>query len=141
MADLGAKARHPVLSPEINSEDSLVKPLKIEIIYKGHQCPSSFYMAKAVEAVVPRYGNHVEVIKVAFYASREYACRLYQLSVSLYGEEAVRKQGRLAPIPSLFFNGELVFNHIPPQDELIQAIDFFLLQGEMPFKKEGLYEN
>ncbi len=113
-----------------------MKPLKIEIIYKGHQCPSSFYMAKAVEAVVPRYGDHVQVIKVEFYASREYACRLYQLSVALYGEEAVRKQGRLAPIPSLFFNDELVFNHIPPQDELTQAIEFFLLHVETPFIKE-----
>jgi hypothetical protein len=115
----------------------MVKPLKIEIIYKGHQCHSSFYMAKAVEAVVPRYGDHVQVIKVEFYASREHACRLYQLSVALYGEDAVRKQGRLAPIPSLFFNDELVFNHIPPEDELMQAVEFFLMHGDIRFEREG----
>jgi hypothetical protein len=119
----------------------LVKPLTIEVIYKGHQCPSSFYMARAVEAVAPSYGHHVQVTKVEFYASREHACRLYQLSVALYGEEEVRKKGRLAPIPSLFFNGELIFKHIPPEYELTQAIDFFLLHGNMAPQKEGLFEN
>jgi hypothetical protein len=101
-------------------------PLHLEIIYRGHQCPSCFYMAEAVEAVRHSYGDAIRVTLVEFMRSRIHACRLYDLSVSLYGEEAVRKKNKVAPIPSLFINGELVFDKIPPQYELINAIDFNL---------------
>lgn len=118
-----------------------MKPLVIEVIYKGHQCPSSFYMAKSVEAVMPKYVESVEMTKIEFNVAREYACRLYELSVSLYGEEAVKHQGRLAPIPSLFFNGELTFDQIPSAEELANAIDFYLANGETLRKGDGTYEN
>lgn len=109
-------------------------PLHLEIIYRGHQCPSCFYMAEAVEAVRNSYGDAIRVTLVEFMRSRTHACRLYDLSVSLYGEEAVRKKNKVAPIPSLFINGELVFDQIPPQYELINAIDFSLLNAGKDFK-------
>jgi hypothetical protein len=108
-------------------------PLHLEIIYRGHQCPSCFYMAEAVEAVRHSYGDAIRVTLVEFMRSRIHACRLYDLSVSLYGEEAVRKKNKVAPIPSLFINGELVFDKIPPQYELINAIDFNLLAAGKDF--------
>jgi hypothetical protein len=109
-------------------------PLHLEIIYRGHQCPSCFYMAEAVEDIRHLYGDAIRVTLVEFMQSRVHACRLYDLSVSLYGEEAVRKENKVAPIPSLFMNGELVFDKIPPQFELINAIDFNLSTAGKEFK-------
>lgn len=102
-------------------------PIHLEIIYMGHQSPSCFYMAEAVEVIRPNYGNAVRVTRVEFMRSRVHACRLYELSVHLYGEEAVRKKKKVAPIPSLFIDGELIFDCIPPQDELVKAINFHLM--------------
>jgi len=108
-------------------------PIHLEIIYKGHQCPSCFYMAEAVETVRDVYGNGIRVTLVEFMRNRAHACRLYELSVHLYGEEAVRKHNKVVPIPSLFIDGELVFDKIPPRDELINAINFHLLTFGMGF--------
>jgi predicted thioredoxin/glutaredoxin len=41
----------------------------------------------------------------------------------LYGEEIVNKHCRVAPVPSLFIDGELVFDAIPPMFELEDAIE------------------
>lgn len=111
--------------------------LEIELMYRGHQCPSCFYMAEAVEEVLPLFGGRVTLKKIRFLTSREDACRLYHLSVALYGEEAVKKQGRVAPIPSLFMNSELAFDHIPPRQELIDAIGRFLLRQTTALTKES----
>lgn len=83
-------------------------------------------MAEAVDAVRPEYGNALRVTRVEFMRSHRHACRLYELSVYLYGEEAVRKKHKVAPIPSLFIDGELIFDRIPTHDEMINAIDFHL---------------
>lgn len=113
-----------------------MQPITIEVIYKGHQCPSCFYMVKAVEEILPRYGRWILFKTVNYMTDPKDACRLYQLSVALYGVEAVRKRGRVAPIPSLFINGELVFNKIPPRDVLADTIDLYLLNQEMQLAKE-----
>ena len=109
-------------------------PIHLEILYKGHQCPSCFYMAEAVDTVCCDYGNAIHVTRVEFMRSRAHACRLYELSVYLYGEEAVRKNHKVAPIPSLFINGELVFDRIPARDELINAINFHLVMFQTDFR-------
>lgn len=101
-------------------------PIHLEIIYRGHQCPSCFYMGEAVDEIRTQYGNALRVTKIEFMESRAHACRLYELSVHLYGEEAVRKKNKVAPIPSLFINGELIFDRIPTRDELVGAIDFYM---------------
>ncbi len=112
-----------------------MEPLQLEIIYSGHQCPSSFYMAQAVEDVAPAYGDHLKITKIEYSRNKDHARRLYDLSVALYGEEAVRTGQKIAPIPSIFINSELVFNMIPPRYELIDAIKFFLLQNELPLSR------
>ncbi len=97
--------------------------IHIEIIHQGDHCPSCQYMADAVEEVIPKYADSIRFTKVAYTKSKEHARRFYDLSVSLYGEEELKKRMRCAPIPSLFIDGELMFDVIPPRDELINAIE------------------
>jgi hypothetical protein len=51
----------------------------------------------------------------------------------LFGDEGVDRHMRLAPVPSLFINGELFFDAIPPKFELEEAI-------EEVIKEKGLNE-
>ena len=110
------------MSPSCRRED----PIHIEIIYQGDQCPACFYMAEAVEEVIPRYGHKVRFTKVEYMKSKTHARRFYELSVSLYGEEELKKRLRCAPIPSLFIDGELLFDVIPIRDDLVDAIELAL---------------
>jgi hypothetical protein len=79
-------------------------------------------MDETVREVLPKYAEHVEYRRVDFMKSpgRE---RFLELSFSLFGEEVVRKYCRVAPVPSLFIDGELVFDAIPPIFELEEAIE------------------
>jgi len=97
--------------------------IHIEIIHQGDHCPSCQYMADAVEEVIPKYCDSIRFTKVEYTKSKEHARRFYDLSVSLYGEEELKKRMRCAPIPSLFIDGKLVFDVIPQRDDLIDAID------------------
>jgi hypothetical protein len=54
--------------------------------------------------------------------------RFLEISCGLYGEEAVHKHCRVAPVPSLFIDGELFFDAIPPMFELKEAIEEALKQ-------------
>ena len=54
--------------------------------------------------------------------------RFLDLSVTLFGRDGVYKHARLAPVPSLFIDGELVFDGIPPRFELVEAIEEALTQ-------------
>lgn len=101
--------------------------IHIEIIYQGDHCPACYYMLEAVEEVLPRYGERVHLTKVEYTKSRTHARRFYELSLSLYGEEALVKRMKCAPIPSLFIDGDLIFDVIPPKDELEDAIDSALM--------------
>lgn len=103
-----------------------MQSVHVEIIYQGSQCPASFYMAKAVEEVLPLYGGRVRFTKVEYQKNKDHSKRFLELSVSLFGEEAVYKGLKLAPIPSLFINGKLVFDVIPIREDLEGAIDNFL---------------
>ncbi len=105
--------------------------IHIEIIHQGDHCASCQYMAEAVEEVILKYGDSIRFTKVEYTKSKAHARRFYDLSVSLYGEEELKKRMRCAPIPSLFIDGELFFDVIPPRDELINAID-------SAFKKCGI---
>jgi len=80
-------------------------------------------MAEAVDEVLPDYNGLIRFTKVEYTKSKKHARRFYDLSVSLYGEEELRKRMRCAPIPSLFINGELIFDVIPRSDELISAVE------------------
>jgi glutaredoxin-related protein len=100
--------------------------IHLEIVYQGSHCPASYYMAKAVEEVLHLYGEHVRYTKVEYQRGKEHSKRFLELSVSLFGEEAVRNSLKLAPIPSIFINGQLVFDIIPIRGELELAIQTFL---------------
>lgn len=105
--------------------------IHIEIIHQGDHCAHCQYMAEAVEEVLPIYGELIRFTKVEYMKRKEHARRFYELSVALYGEEELKKRLRCAPIPSLFINGELIFDVIPPRYELIDAI-------ESALKRSGL---
>lgn len=103
--------------------------IHIEIIHQGDHCASCQYMAEAVEEVIPKFGNLIRFTKIEYMKSKKHARRFYVLSVSLHGEEELKKRMRCAPIPSLFINGELIFDVIPPRDDLIDAIESALNQS------------
>ena len=109
----------------------LLGPIHIEIIYQGEHMPASQYMAETVEEVISAYGDLICYTKIEYKKSKEHADRFCELSIALYGEDAFRKSMQCAPIPSLFINGELIFDVIPPQEDLVAAI-------EAALKKHGL---
>ncbi|MEE8480525.1 MAG: hypothetical protein V3T59_04715 [Desulfobacterales bacterium] len=70
-------------------------------------------MARVVESVAPDYGEalHWEKIETNQMAG---AIRFGELSKNL---------GRPVPVPSIFIDGELVFNTTPGQEELKACLD------------------
>ncbi len=105
--------------------------IHLEIIYQGSHCPASHYMAKAVEEVLHLYGDRVRYTKVEYKKSQAHSKRFLELSVTLFGEKAVNCGLKLAPIPSLFINGELVFDVIPIREELETAIETYLAERDL----------
>jgi hypothetical protein len=65
-------------------------------------------MARVVESVAPYFGDALKVEKIII-KQREGARRFREISKSL---------GRPAPVPSLFIEGQLVYDQIPGQEEL-----------------------
>lgn len=94
----------------------------IEVMYKADYCLICQYMDQAVLEVVPEYDEHVQYHRVDI-LSGEGKKRFLELSVSLFGEAGVYKKLQIAPIPSLFINGELFFDAIPPRPMLEDAIE------------------
>ena len=90
-------------------------------MYKASYCLPCFYMDKAVEDILPEYSDVVEYRRVDILTSSGKK-RFLELSVSLFGEDGVYKHNRIAPLPSLFMNGELFFDAIPPRHELEDGI-------------------
>ena len=94
----------------------------IEVMYKADYCLPCLYMDETVRQVLPRYTDDVAYRRVDFMGGKG-RDRFLELSASLYGEENVRKHCRVAPVPSMFIDGELVFDAIPPSFELEEAIE------------------
>jgi thiol-disulfide isomerase/thioredoxin len=94
----------------------------IEVMYKADYCLPCYYMDEMVEEVLPKYAGLVEYRRV-YFMKAEGKNRFLELSCSLFGKEGVYKYFRLAPVPSLWINGELFFDAIPPQFELEDAIE------------------
>ena len=95
--------------------------LLIEVMYKADYCLPCFYMDETVREILPKYADKVVYRRVEFMKSK-WKDRFLQLSYSLFGKENVHKYARVAPVPSLFIDGELVFDAIPPMFELEEAI-------------------
>ena len=103
----------------------------LEVIYKGHDCLPCHYMDQAVREVLPKYEGRVEYRRVHISRSREGKRRFVELSIALYGKEAFRRELKLAPVPSLFIDGRLAFDAIPPRPTLEAAIEA-ALEGHAP---------
>lgn len=99
-----------------------LKKVVIEVMYKADYCLPCLYMDAAMQEVLPQYKDHVEYRRVDIMIG-EGKARFLELSCDLFGEDGVRKHMRLAPVPSLLINGELTFDQIPPQFELVDAIE------------------
>lgn len=70
-------------------------------------------MARVVEAVLPAYGENVKYEKIV---TKEMAgaMRFAELSKNL---------GRPAPVPSIFINGELIFDQTPGEGQLKDCLN------------------
>jgi hypothetical protein len=101
----------------------MFKKLLIEVIYKADYCLPCFYMDEAVLEILPQFEDLVDYQKVSFMDNDEGTERLMELSKSLYGIEKVDNLEQVAPVPSLFIEGELIFDMIPPRFELEEAIE------------------
>lgn len=91
-------------------------------MYKADYCLPCLYMDQTVREVLTKYADVIEYRRVDFLRG-DGKKRFLELSCSLYGEEMVNNHCRLAPVPSLFIDGELVFDAIPPIFELEDAIE------------------
>ncbi len=94
----------------------------IEVMYKADYCLPCFYMDETVREVLPKYEKYIRYQRVDFMRGTGKK-RFLELSYSLFGEKNVHKYGRVAPVPSLFMDGELVFDAIPPMFDLEEAIE------------------
>jgi thiol-disulfide isomerase/thioredoxin len=110
------------------------KKILIEVMYKADYCLPCLYMDEAVREIMPKYNEHVEYHRVEFMKG-EGKNRFLELSRSLFGEEGVYRYFRVAPVPSLFINGELFFDAIPPKFELEAAIEEVLQENGCLDKK------
>jgi len=96
--------------------------LLIELMYKAGYNPTSLYMDAAVKELLPHYATKLIYQRVDI-STEEGKKRFLELSVSLFGFDGVYKQMRIAPVPSIFINGELSFETIPPRHLLKQAVE------------------
>ena len=95
--------------------------IHIEVTYKAKSCLPCVYMEEAILDILPVYDRHVKYSRLDI-QSEAGKQRFLALSCSLFGEKGVYEHYRLAPIPALFMDGELVFDAIPSRDELEAAI-------------------
>ena len=83
-------------------------------MFKADYCLICTYMDEAVREVLPQYKDYIDYRRVDILKG-EGKNRFLELSVSLFGEAGVYKKMRIAPIPSMFINGELFFDTISTQ--------------------------
>jgi polynucleotide 5'-kinase involved in rRNA processing len=119
-----------------------VNTILIEVMYKADYCLPCLYMDRTVQEVLPKYRHFIEYHRVEFLKG-EGKKRFLELSCSLYGEEMVNRHCRLAPVPSLFIDGELIFDAIPPIFELEDAIEEAIQKKKIRQKQcdNAIYKN
>jgi hypothetical protein len=104
------------------------KKLLLEVIYKADYCLPCVYMDKAVLDILPQYEGVLDYQRVCFMENDEAAERFMDLSKKIYGIEKVNNLEQVAPVPSLFIEGEMIFDIIPPRFELEEAIEQALIK-------------
>lgn len=90
-------------------------------MFKKHDCLICFYMDEAVRDLLPAYEDYIEYRRVDIVEDSGKK-RFLELSISLFGRDAVYKRLQVAPLPSLFINGKLFFETIPPRSLLEEAL-------------------
>lgn len=98
------------------------KKIVLEVMYKADYCLPCFFMDAAIQEILPLYEDRVEYRRVDIMIGKGKK-RFLEFSYQLFGKDAVHKHIRLAPVPSLLINGELIFDQIPPQFDLVAAIE------------------
>ena len=73
-------------------------------------------MARVVEAVAPDFDDELQVEKVV--TKELQGAKRYQ--------EISKELGRPAPVPAIFIEGKLVYDHTPGQEELKACVNRFL---------------
>lgn len=84
----------------------------LEIPYEGDHCAPCVYMLETAEEAAAGLGDLVKV-EILYLRHTDAALRYKILSYEL---------GRPAPIPSIFINGKLCFDAIPPVEDLREAV-------------------
>lgn len=97
-----------------------MKMVVLEIPYEGDHCAPCVYMLETAEEAASGLGDRVR-IEPLYLRQAKGAVRYKELSDSL---------GRPAPIPSIFINGRLLFEVIPPVEDLREAVQEELASGD-----------
>lgn len=97
-----------------------MKTVILEIPYEGDHCAPCVYMLETAEEALAGFGDQVK-LELLYLRQVDGALRYKVLSNSL---------GRPAPIPSLFINGRLCFEMIPPVEDLQVKIQEILASGD-----------
>jgi len=95
-------------------------PLLVEIVSEGPHCVPCEYAIAAVEYVSESYQGRIRVQIVE--TKRPDGAARYMELCSVHG--------RVLPMPSILFSGQLVFDDIPGPDELCEALDLALSDWE-----------
>ena len=89
--------------------DGMPDRIHIEVTYKGKSSLPCVYMEAAVQDILPLHHHKVAYSRVDIQSPKGRQ-RFLALSCSLFGEKGVYQHHRLAPLPGLFMDGELVFD-------------------------------
>lgn len=100
----------------------LKNKIVIEVMYKKYDCLICSYMEEAVREIMPAYQDYL-VYKRVDIADSEGKKQFLELSLILFGEDGVYKKLQVAPIPSIFIDGKLFFETIPPRPLLEKTIE------------------
>ena len=78
-------------------------------------------MARVVDSVAPVYGDALQYEKII----------TKEMSGAMRYGELTKSLGRPAPVPSIFINGQLVFDTIPSQEELKACLDQHIRESKV----------
>lgn len=109
--------------------------ISIEVMYKKYDCLICSYMEEAVREIMPTYRDYLEYKRVDI-ADSEGKKRFLELSLILFGKDGVYKKLQVAPIPSIFIDGKLFFETIPPRP-LLEATIEGIISEQFPENRYG----
>jgi len=97
------------------------KNILVEVTYKGKYCLLCFYMEEAVCLAIPRFSSNIIYQRIDL-TQKQGKKRFLELSEKIHGDREVDRFIRTAPVPSLFLDGELIFDTIPTQQDLEKVL-------------------